>query len=59
MTPLQIEELFKETVNKRDFTKRTGFDKNKVYNYRHRALPSVGTQLEILLSLDLISIKKV
>ena len=58
MTPTEIEELFKETVNKRDFTKRTGFDKQKVYNYRHRDLPSIGTQLDILLSLELISIKK-
>ena len=54
MTPTEIEELFKETVNKRDFTKRTGFDKQKVYNYRHRDLPSIGTQLDILLSLELI-----
>jgi hypothetical protein len=56
MTTQQIEELFTIEVNKKDFKKRSGLDKQVVYNYRHRKQPSFGTMLEILLTLSVIQI---
>lgn len=57
MTTEDIEELFKSEVAKKDFKKRSGLDKQIVYNYRHRKT-SIGTMLEVLHNLKAISIRK-
>jgi hypothetical protein len=57
MTQEEIVELFTEEVQKKDFGKRAGILKNKVWNYRNRP-PKLGYMLEILIKLDLVKITK-
>ena len=58
MTLTQIEQLFKNEVAKKDFIKRSGFDKQVVYNYRNRKLPTLGTMLEVLFIVGAIKVNK-
>jgi len=57
MTATEIENLFKKEVAKKNFTKKTGFDKQVVYNYRNRKLPTLGTMLEVLFIIGAIKVK--
>lgn len=58
MTLIEIEELFYNEVKKKDFKKRSGLDKQVVYNYRNRKKPTIGTMLEVLLLIGSIEVKK-
>ncbi|MEI6865782.1 hypothetical protein [Flavicella sp.] len=57
MDAQEIEKLFREEVAKKDFKKRSGLDKQKVYNYRHRTT-KLATMLQVLFNLDAISIRE-
>lgn len=57
MTPEEIEVLFKETVEKKSFSRESGLGKQIVYNYRHRTT-GLSTKIEVLFNMGLINITK-
>lgn len=58
MTLKEIEDLFKNEVNKKDFIKKSGLSKQVVYNYRKRPTLGVGVMIEVLYLIGAISISK-
>ncbi|WP_271407463.1 hypothetical protein [Tenacibaculum soleae] len=57
MTPLEIETLFKETIELPEFKAKSGATKQQLYNYRNRT-SKISLMLEILLKVDAIKVIK-
>lgn len=57
MSTEEIIELFKIEIEKPDFTKKSGANRQQLYNYRNRT-NKVGLMIEILHKVGAIEIKK-
>ncbi|WP_341221035.1 hypothetical protein [Polaribacter atrinae] len=55
MTEESIITLFKKEIEKPDFSKKAGINRQQLYNYRNRTT-KIGLMIEILYKIDAIKI---
>lgn len=58
MNKEEIRELFIEVINRKSASKIEGMTKFKLYEYRNRKEPNLGTMLEVLIAAKEITIVK-